>query len=124
MKKTGLVLAAALLVASCAKEAVDSDKQGFVGLWDPKVKDPDQQSEIEITADGRGHYLMVKPGSTVEFKGNVYFQGTTQFTIGGKVIKKKIKVNTYPYKIVESIKPYKYHYEAKFNGIEYIKKDQ
>ena len=121
MKKIILLFAflSALLIQSCAKQPIDSDKEYYIGSWKQAKPDPEAVYELEINADGTGKYAAVKPGSTVNVAGNVYFKGRSEFTIGGKIIKKKIKVNRAPVRIVESLNPYKFHYEATFNGIEF-----
>ena len=107
------------LLSSCAKEEIPSDKRNFIGDWEPKSKDPEAIYILQINEDGTGFYSVTKPGSKLEVKGNVYFRGDNEFTIGGKIIKKKIKEDKRPFKIVESITPYKFHFEATFNGTEY-----
>lgn len=104
---------------SCGKESLPSDKQYYAGEWHTAVKYTDESYQIEFTEDGSGHYLEVKPGKQLEVKGNVYFHGSSEFTIGGKIIHKKFTVNRAPVKIIESLKPYKFHFEATFNGIAY-----
>lgn len=110
-----------LLLFGCAKQEITSDKANFVGVWTPVSPNPDNVLEITINQDGTGRYFHAKPGTQVEFRGNVYFQGFSQLTIGGKIIKKKIKINKPATKVVESLKPYKYHYEAQFDGINYTR---
>jgi hypothetical protein len=114
-----VLLLTSFLFPSCAKQAITSDKEYYIGEWKQAKKDPEAVYELEINADGTGKYASVKPGSTVNVAGNVYFKGRSEFTIGGKIIKKKFKVNRAPVRIVESLKPYKFHYEATFNDIEF-----
>lgn len=117
-----VILPAAVFMQFCAKQPIPGDREKYTGNWRQTVTDPSEVYEIDINANGTGRHSVVKPGSTVEFKGNVYFTDFSEFTIGGKIIKKKVKADRIPVKIVESTKPYKFHYEATFNGIEYTKK--
>jgi hypothetical protein len=116
-----LIPAICLLLAGCAKQEITGEKQSFVGLWEEAEKSEDSKYEIEIQQDGLGRYSETSPGSSKEFKGYVYFKSANVFTIGGKLIKKKINVDKWPRRVVESMTPYKYHYEATFNGIRYIR---
>lgn len=113
------LLVLTVIITSCAKQPITSDRENYIGVWEQAKKIPDEEYALEINADGTGRYAAVKPGSTLQVAGNVYFKGRSEFTIGGKIIKKKIKVNRAPVRIVESLKPYKYHYEATFNGIDF-----
>ncbi len=114
-----LLLPLFFLFFSCAKEEIPGDKRNYIGDWEPKSKDPEVVRVLQINEDGTGFYSVTKPGSKLEVKGNVYFRGDNEFTIGGKIIKKKIKVDKRPTRVVESINPYKFHFEATFDGAEY-----
>ncbi len=110
----------AFIIGSCAKEPIPDDKAKFIGQW-RQIEKGDATYEIDINEDATGKYGSYESGKTVEFAGYVKFQGSTQFTIGGKLIKKKISVDKAPQKIVESLQPYVFRYEATFNGVKFKK---
>jgi hypothetical protein len=124
MKKITLILLTALCVAACKKEPLPGDKSLYSGMWMPKTASEDVVYELEILPDGTGRYHHVKPGLTVDVSGNVYFQNSNQFTIGGRVIRKKFKVDEPPVRIVESLKPYKYRVETTINGVTYLRTEE
>lgn len=123
MKKTLTMLTAALLLAACGKEALQSNQLTYAGDWKPKEESTDHQLEITIKPDGTGTYAESKPGFSKTASGNVYFKSAREFTIGGKLFHFKIHIDKFPYRIVDTIKPYKYHYEATFNGVEMRRTD-
>jgi hypothetical protein len=107
-----------LAMTGCGKEPLQSDKLSYVGIWTPKEENPDHTIEVMIKEDGTGSYAESKPGFSKTASGNVYFKSARVFTIGGRILKLKVHVDRFPYRVVESEKPYKYHYEATFNGVE------
>lgn len=120
-----LMMACALFfAAACNKtEPIPSDKEKYIGLWQPVKPDPEAKTEILINADGTGRYTTVKKAKQVEYTGNVYFRGANDFSIGGKLIKKKIRVNRPPVKIIDNLTPLEFHWEAEFNDVQFTRVD-
>src|SRR5687767_7847568 len=124
MKKVMLIMLAALCLTACKKEPLPGDKALLAGYWLPKEQSAESVYELEILPDGQGRYHHSKPGLTVDVSGNVYFQSSNQFTIGGRILRKKFKIDRHPVKIIESLKPYKYHVETTINGMEYLRVEE
>lgn len=106
--------------AACKKATpIPSDKEYYIGLWKPEKPNAGETIELQINADGTGRYATSKKGKQVTYEGNVYFQGGDDFAIGGKLIKKKIEVSRPPAKIIESLTPLVFHFEATFDDVRF-----
>ncbi len=109
----------ALAFYSCKKD-IPSDKLGYIGNWECTSCSFDETKVLNIKNDGIGKYESVELGRSFSISGYVKFDGN-DFRIGGAVIKKKLKTNQYPSKIVLSLNPYKVKWVATFNGYDYKK---
>lgn len=124
MKKIALFLLCVMTLTACKKEPLPGDKLLFAGLWLPKTPVEGEIYELEILPNGSGRYHQEKPGSTLDAQGNVYFKSANLFTIGGRIIKKKFKVDKPPVKIIESMQPFKFRVEMTVNGVEYLRAEE